>query len=68
VDVLNQYHVTENIASSGQPDEAQIEKIASEGYYAVINLAMPGHKNSLANEGCIVTSLGINSRAKPRSW
>jgi protein tyrosine phosphatase (PTP) superfamily phosphohydrolase (DUF442 family) len=59
VDILNQYHVTENIASSGQPDEAQIEQIASEGYYAVINLAMPDHKKSLANEGSIVTSLGM---------
>jgi protein tyrosine phosphatase (PTP) superfamily phosphohydrolase (DUF442 family) len=59
VDILNQYHVTENIASSGQPDEAQLEQIASEGYYAVINLAMPDHKKSLANEGSIVTSLGM---------
>jgi protein tyrosine phosphatase (PTP) superfamily phosphohydrolase (DUF442 family) len=59
MDILNQYHVTENIASSGQPDEAQIEQIASEGYYAVINLAMPDHKKSLANEGGIVTSLGM---------
>jgi protein tyrosine phosphatase (PTP) superfamily phosphohydrolase (DUF442 family) len=59
MDILNQYHVTENIASSGQPDEAQIEQIASEGYYAVINLAMPDHKNSLANEGSIVSSLGM---------
>jgi protein tyrosine phosphatase (PTP) superfamily phosphohydrolase (DUF442 family) len=59
VDILNQYQVTENIASSGQPDEAQIEQIASEDYFAVINLAMPDHKNSLANEGSIVTSLGM---------
>jgi hypothetical protein len=57
VDIFNQYRVTENIASFGQTDEAQIEKIAAEGYYAVIHLAMPDHKKSLANEGSIVTSL-----------
>jgi hypothetical protein len=57
VDIFNQYRVTENIASFGQTDEAQIEKIAAEGYYAVIHLAMPDHKKTLANEGSIVTSL-----------
>ena len=57
MDIFNQYRVTENITSFGQPDEAQIEQIAAEGYYAVIHLAMPDHKNSLANEGSVVTSL-----------
>jgi protein tyrosine phosphatase (PTP) superfamily phosphohydrolase (DUF442 family) len=59
MDILNQFEITEKIASSGQPDEAQLEWIASRGYEAVINLAMPDHKKSIANEGSIVTSLGM---------
>ncbi len=59
MDILNQFQVTENIASSGQPDESQLQGIASNGYDVVINLAMPDHENSIANEGSIVTSLGM---------
>jgi protein tyrosine phosphatase (PTP) superfamily phosphohydrolase (DUF442 family) len=55
--ILNQFKATEDIASSGQPTEAQFEEIASGGYDAIINLAMPDHENSIANEGSIVTSL-----------
>ena len=57
--ILNQFHVTEKIASSGQPTEAQFNEIASGGYDAIINLAMPDHENSIAIEGSIVTSLGM---------
>lgn len=59
MDILNQFQVTDNIACSGQPDEAQLEWIASNDYEAVINLAMPDHKKSIPNEGGIVTSLGM---------
>ena len=59
MDILNQFKLTENIASSGQPSAAQFEGIASSGYQVVINLAMPDHENSIANEGSIVTSLGM---------
>ncbi|TQV84000.1 phosphatase [Exilibacterium tricleocarpae] len=57
--ILNQFQITDKIASSGQPTEAQFEEIAANGYEAVINLAMPDHKNAVVNEGSIVTSLGM---------
>ena len=59
MDILNHYDVTGNIASSGQPSAAQFKEIAAGGYQVVINLAMPDHENSIANEGSIVTSLGM---------
>lgn len=59
MDILNQFQVTKSIASSGQPSENQIEMIASSGFDVVVNLAMPEHENSLANEGSLVTSLGM---------
>ncbi|MEP4484979.1 MAG: protein tyrosine phosphatase family protein [Halioglobus sp.] len=57
--ILNYFQVTEHIASSGQPTEEQFNDIASDAYEVVINLAMPDHKNSIANEGSLVTSLGM---------
>ena len=57
--ILNHFQVTDDIASSGQPTVAQIKEIASGGYDTIINLAMPDHENSIANEGSLVTSLGM---------
>jgi protein tyrosine phosphatase (PTP) superfamily phosphohydrolase (DUF442 family) len=57
--ILNHYQVTDCIASSGQPTEAQLKEIAAGGYHTIINLAMPDHEISIANEGSIVTSLGM---------
>jgi len=57
--ILNHFQVTDSIASSGQPIEAQFAEIASGGYDAIINLAMPDNENSIANEGSIITMLGM---------
>jgi protein tyrosine phosphatase (PTP) superfamily phosphohydrolase (DUF442 family) len=57
--ILNYFQVTEFIASSGQPTAEQFQEIASAGYNAIINLAMPDHENSIANEGSLVTSQGM---------
>lgn len=59
MEILNHFQVTKNIATSGQPSAGQIQVIAADGYDAIINLAMPDHENSIADEGCIVTSLGM---------
>jgi protein tyrosine phosphatase (PTP) superfamily phosphohydrolase (DUF442 family) len=59
VAIFNQFQVTANIASSGQPSEIEFEEIASNGYDVVINLAMPDHEKSITNEGSIVTSLDM---------
>ncbi|WP_299976929.1 protein tyrosine phosphatase family protein [uncultured Pseudoteredinibacter sp.] len=60
MDVVNYYQVSKNIASSGQPAADQFESIANAGYDVVFNLAMPDHEKSIANEGSIVTSLGMS--------
>lgn len=57
--IHNQYQLTANIASSGQPREDQFKVIAEAGYDIVINLAMPDSDHAIANEGSIVTSLGM---------
>lgn len=57
--ILNHYQITDQIASSGQPLENQFTEIAEGGYNAVLNLAMPDHDNSIANEGSVVTALGM---------
>ena len=57
--ILNHFQVTDDIASSGQSTVEQFDEIASGGYDTIINLAMPDHENSIANEGSLVTSLGM---------
>lgn len=60
MDIVNYYLVSKNIASSGQSASDQFESIANAGYDVVFNLAMPDHEKSIANEGSIVTSLGMS--------
>jgi protein tyrosine phosphatase (PTP) superfamily phosphohydrolase (DUF442 family) len=57
--ILNQFEVSDNITTSGQPTEDQFASIFGSGHDAVINLAMPDHENSISNEGEIVTALGM---------
>jgi protein tyrosine phosphatase (PTP) superfamily phosphohydrolase (DUF442 family) len=57
---LNFYQSTDNIATSGQPNHAQLHYIADEGYEAVVNLAMPDSDNAIAEEGSLVASLGMH--------
>lgn len=57
--ILNEFKLTPTICTSGQPSEDQFREIAAHGYQYVINLAMPNHEKSIANEGQIVTELGM---------
>lgn len=57
--IFNYFAVSENISTSGQPEADQFSMIAESGHEVVINLAMPGHEKSIANEGELVTSLGM---------
>lgn len=59
-EILNQYRLTPDIGTSGQPSEAQFRTIAEDGYQAVINLAMPDSDDALPNEGSLVTALGMS--------
>lgn len=67
-DILNYYPVDERIASSGQPGADQFADIAAAGYQAVINLALPDSRAALADEGSIVSGLGLAYLHIPVSW
>ena len=62
------YKINESLASSGQPTETQFLNIASAGYEVIINLAMPTSDFAIANEGEIVSSLGLHYVHIPVSW
>jgi protein tyrosine phosphatase (PTP) superfamily phosphohydrolase (DUF442 family) len=47
------------LGTAGQPTEAQFGAIRAAGFEAVINLALPTSDNALANEGSVVTGLGM---------
>lgn len=55
-DITNYRRVSDTLASSGQPSEAQFKDIAQAGFDVVINLAMPNSDNALPEEGGIVTA------------
>mgnify|MGYP001820957291 CR=1 FL=1 len=57
--IYNFEAITESIGTSGQPTEEQFQHIAAAGYSAVINLALPSSDNAIANEGSVVTGLGM---------
>lgn len=59
MEVFNYYAITDSISTSGQPKAEQFQSIADTGHTVVINLAMPDHERSLANEGALVTGLGM---------
>lgn len=52
--------LTPAIATAGQPRREQFPLIAEAGFDSVINLALPDHPDSLADEGALVTGLGMN--------
>ena len=62
------YEASENIATSGQPEEQQFSEIAEAGYTVVINLALPTSTHAIANENEIVDSLGMSYVHIPVSW
>jgi protein tyrosine phosphatase (PTP) superfamily phosphohydrolase (DUF442 family) len=48
-----------DLGTAGQPTEAQFTAVRDAGFDAVINLALPTSTKALANEGAIVTGLGM---------
>ena len=57
--IRNFVQLAENIGTGGQPEKSQFSKVASNGYEAVINLAMPDHADSISTEGEIISQLGM---------
>lgn len=52
--------VTKRLGTAGQPTETQFRAVRESGFEAVVNLALPTSDNALANEGSIVTGLGMS--------
>lgn len=67
-DITNYFQMTELVATSGQPTEAQFKEIAAAGFDVVVNLAMPNGDNALPNEGSVVTGLGMTYVHIPVPW
>ena len=57
--IRNFIQMTEAVGTSGQPTVEQFVEIADAGYTSVVNLAMPDSDDAIADEGNIVTSLGM---------
>lgn len=58
-EIFNFHALGFHLGTSGQPTPDQFAIIRESGYEAVINLALPTSDNAIANEGSIVTSLGM---------
>lgn len=52
--------IDDHLGTAGQPTEAQLGLVRESGFEAVINLALPTSDNAIANEGSVVTSLGMS--------
>jgi putative acetyltransferase len=52
--------VGEKIGTAGQPTESQLRMVREAGFQVVVNLALPTSDNALANEGSLVTGLGMS--------
>ncbi|HEY5645161.1 MAG TPA: protein tyrosine phosphatase family protein [Pseudomonadales bacterium] len=58
-EITNYVQMADDIGSSGQPSREQFSAIAAAGYQVVVNLALPSSDHAIAEEGSIVTGLGM---------
>jgi protein tyrosine phosphatase (PTP) superfamily phosphohydrolase (DUF442 family) len=52
--------VGDRLGTGGQPTQPQFQVIRASGFETVINLALPTSDNAIANEGGVVTGLGMS--------
>lgn len=67
-DITNYLKLTERVATSGQPSDAQIAEIAAAGYQVVVNLALAGAEYSLPDEARVVQACGMEYVHIPVIW
>lgn len=67
-DIYNFLQLEENLATSGQPSEAQLAEIAAAGYEVVINLGLAGAEYALPDEAASVRALGMEYVHLPVVW
>ena len=58
-EIRNFHAVGDRLGTAGQPSEEQFQAVRDAGFEAVINLALPTSDHALANEGSVVTALGM---------
>jgi protein tyrosine phosphatase (PTP) superfamily phosphohydrolase (DUF442 family) len=66
--IRDYYQISDRLGTSGQPAPEEFAAIAHAGYQAVINLATSNSTNALANEGIMVTDLGMVYVQIPVIW
>src|SRR5206468_9386258 len=59
-EIYSFHSVGDKLGTAGQPTQEQFRMVRDAGYEAVINLALPTSDNALANEGSVVTGLGMS--------
>lgn len=58
-EITNYVQLTDDVGTSGQPTTEQFAAIAAAGYGAVVNLALPSSDHAIADEGRVVSELGM---------
>ena len=66
--IYNFIQISEALATSGQPTEAQMSEIAAAGYKVIVNLALPTSDNALKDEAATVNALGMTYHHIPVVW
>jgi len=67
-EIYNFIQISETLATSGQPTEAQMGEIAAAGYKVVVNLALGKSENALADEAATVRALRMTYHHIPVVW
>jgi protein tyrosine phosphatase (PTP) superfamily phosphohydrolase (DUF442 family) len=57
--IRNFVQLTDHVGTAGQPTRGQFDLLAEAGYRHVVNIGMPDHPDAVADEGDIVTRLGL---------
>src|ERR1051326_2082829 len=51
--------ISDKLGTAGQPTAEQLRSIKEAGFETIINLALPISDNAIADEGSLVTKLGV---------
>jgi len=66
--IINFLQMDESTGTGGQPSPVQFNDLRQAGYQCVINLVLPTADYALANEGAIVSGLGMTYVHIPVIW
>jgi protein tyrosine phosphatase (PTP) superfamily phosphohydrolase (DUF442 family) len=67
-DIVNYREYSATLASSGQPDKAQLEAVRDAGFERVVYLAFSDNHTALPNEDRVVKDLGMDYVHIPVNW